>query len=93
VCGVDAFCCDEFWDSGCVTSSQESCPEECGCVSACAGDCNGDGEVPVNELITAVNIALGNSALTACPAVDTGGDGDVGINELIQAVNSALAGC
>ena len=26
---------------------------------ACTGDCNGDGEVTVNELILAVNAALG----------------------------------
>ena len=34
----------------------------------CVGDCNGDGEVTVDELLTMVNIALGNLPVTACPA-------------------------
>jgi hypothetical protein len=60
---------------------------------ACAGDCNGDGSVAVNELITGVNIALGNTTAASCPSFDRNGDGEVSINELIQAVNVALAGC
>ena len=60
---------------------------------ACIGDCNGDGEVTVNELITGVNIALGNSPISACPAFDGDGDGEVSIAELIGAVNAALGGC
>jgi hypothetical protein len=60
---------------------------------ACPGDCNGDGSVPVNELITGVNIALGNTGVDACPAFDRNGDGMVSINELIAAVNAALNGC
>ena len=59
----------------------------------CAGDCNGDGMVPVNELITGVNIALGNAAVDACPAFDRDGNGQVAVNELIAAVNAALSGC
>jgi cysteine-rich repeat protein len=59
----------------------------------CAGDCNGDGEVAINELITGVNIALGSAPLSACAAIDINGDGDVAINELIAAVNNALNGC
>jgi len=59
----------------------------------CAGDCNGDGQVAINELITGVNIALGSAAVSACPAVDANGDGQVAINELIGAVNNALSGC
>ena len=59
----------------------------------CPGDCNGDGEVTINELITAVNIALGSQQVSACQAADTSHDGSVTINELISAVNSALNGC
>lgn len=61
--------------------------------AACPGDCNGNGEVAVNELITGVNIALGNSTVDACPSFDRNGDGSVSINELIAAVNAALNGC
>jgi len=60
---------------------------------ACAGDCSGDGSVTVNELITGVNIALGNSAASVCPSFDRNGDGEVSIAELIAAVNAALTGC
>jgi hypothetical protein len=60
---------------------------------ACAGDCNGDGEVTVDELILLVNIALGTSNVTACPAGDTGQDGEITIDEILVAVNRALLGC
>lgn len=59
----------------------------------CPGDCNGDGMVGVNELITAVNINLGNRPVTDCPAADLNGNGQVAINELVSAVLSALDGC
>ena len=61
--------------------------------AGCAGDCNGDGMVPINELIAGVNIALGNSPVSTCEAFDVNGDGEVTINELIAAVNAALNGC
>jgi len=60
---------------------------------ACAGDCNANGAVAINELIVGVNIALGNQATTTCPAFDLNANGSVAINELIAAVNRALSGC
>ena len=59
----------------------------------CTGDCDGDGEVAINELILGVNIALGSQAVDNCPSFDIDGDGTVAINELIKAVNNALTGC
>jgi YVTN family beta-propeller protein len=59
----------------------------------CAGDCNGDGTVGINELIIGVNIALGTQPASACTAVDVDGNGMVTINELVRAVSSALNGC
>ena len=59
----------------------------------CVGDCNGDGAVTVDELITGVNIALGTLPLSRCSKFDTSGDGAVSINELIVGVNNAVAGC
>lgn len=59
----------------------------------CAGDCNGDGIVAVNELVTGVNIALGTGAMNSCRSLDTNGDGMVSVNELIAAVARALNGC
>jgi subtilase family serine protease len=59
----------------------------------CPGDCNGDGMVTVDELLTAVNIGLGSTHLSQCAAVDANGDGDVTVDEIIQAANRALNGC
>ncbi len=59
----------------------------------CVGDCTGDETVAINELITCVNIALGNADVSSCLACDANDDGEVTINELITAVNNALAGC
>ena len=59
----------------------------------CTGDCNGDGTVAINELITGVNIALGSAQVSSCPSFDVNSDGTVAINELIAAVNNALNGC
>jgi len=60
---------------------------------ACPGDCDGDGAVAINELITGVTIALGSAAVDGCPSLDANGDGGVAINELIAAVSRALNGC
>lgn len=60
---------------------------------SCVGNCNGDGEVTVDEIIKGVNIALGSLSIDACPSFDVNGNGEVEINELIIAVNNALNGC
>src|SRR5262245_48223972 len=44
---------------------------------SCIGDCNGNGTVAVNELVTGVNILLGRLTLSACPSFDRNGDGKV----------------
>jgi hypothetical protein len=59
----------------------------------CAGDCNGNGAVTVDEIVKGVNIALGSLPPSACTAADPNGDGDVTVNELVKAVNAALGSC
>ncbi|MEO8604585.1 MAG: Ca2+-dependent phosphoinositide-specific phospholipase C [bacterium] len=59
----------------------------------CAGDCNGDRQVDIEELVTAVGDALDPLASTPCTAADVDGDGTVFVNELIAAVGHALDGC
>jgi CSLREA domain-containing protein len=59
----------------------------------CGGDCDGDGQVTVNELITMVNIALGSTPLSKCISGDASGDGQITIDDIITAVNNALNGC
>ena len=59
----------------------------------CAGDCNGDASVAVDELVTAVRIALGEAAPERCAAADADGDAVVAIAELVRGVANALRGC
>lgn len=61
--------------------------------SGCAGDCNADGRVTVEEIVIAIDIALGTRPAAACEAADTDGDGSVTVDEVLQAVRRALNGC
>lgn len=60
---------------------------------SCPGDCNGDGEVRVDEMIAGVRIALGEAAVATCPAFDANTDGTLSIDELVRAVTNLLNGC
>ena len=58
----------------------------------CVGDCEARGSVEVTDLITLVNIALGNAQPSACPhGIPTGASVDMSL--IVRAVNSALSGC
>jgi hypothetical protein len=59
----------------------------------CAGDCSGDGQVTVDEVIIGVNIALGEMRVEQCMAIDANGDRQVTVEEIVGAVNAALEGC
>jgi cysteine-rich repeat protein len=58
--------------------------------ASCVGDCNGDHEVTIDELVQMVNIALGLANLEQCPAGDADGEGGITIDEIIRAVSVAL---
>lgn len=62
-------------------------------VPLCAGDCNRDGIVAVNELVTAMAIGLGQLPADTCADLDTNRDGRVVIDELLRAVQAALNDC
>ena len=64
-----------------------------GATAACIGDCDGDGEVTVNELVAGVNIALGIAQIDACPSFDRDMDGNVTVDEILSGVNALLFGC
>jgi hypothetical protein len=64
-----------------------------GPASACTGDCDGDGQVAINEAVRGVNIALGNAPVADCAQFDANADGAVAVNELIAAVANVLDGC
>ena len=59
----------------------------------CVGDCGVDRQVTVNEIITMMNIALGNADVSGCQAGDLGGDGQITVDEIITGINNALGGC
>ncbi len=61
--------------------------------SGCIGDCDHNGTVTVDELITGVDIAIGAAPLTVCPTFDCNGTGLVTVNCLVEAVSDALNGC
>jgi hypothetical protein len=62
-------------------------------VVICDGDCDGDRQVTVDELIRSVAIALGSAPLASCTAIDAGGDGEVMIDDVIGGLERALEGC
>jgi hypothetical protein len=59
---------------------------------ACVGDCNGDGAVTVDEIITMVSVALGEAG-AECGAGDRDGDGEITVDEILAAIDHALNGC
>jgi hypothetical protein len=59
----------------------------------CVGDCNGGGSVAIDELVRAVNIALGTQPVANCLPADRNRDGRVTVDELVAAVSNALRGC
>ena len=58
----------------------------------CIGDCDGDGVVRIDELVTGVAAALADD-VAACPAFDADADARIAIDELIAAIGAALSGC
>lgn len=62
-------------------------------IAPCVGDCNGSGYVSIAELVTMVNIALGQLQVDRCKAGDRDDNGSIEVPELVTAVNNALKGC
>jgi len=60
---------------------------------SCVGDCGGEGQVTIDELLTMVNIALGTGSMAECKPGDDNDDGQITIDEILRAVNAALNGC
>jgi hypothetical protein len=61
--------------------------------TVCVGDCNGVGTVSIDDLLTMINIALGNAPRSNCAKGDANGDGRITVDEILTAVNNALNGC
>jgi hypothetical protein len=56
------------------------------------GDCDLDRSVTVDELVTSVNVALGNAPMSACEDADLDEDESVGVSELVASVGAAMNG-
>ncbi len=61
--------------------------------AACVGDCLGDHQVTVDEIMTMVNIALGTAPMSECEIGDMDGDEEITVDEILVAVNFALTQC
>jgi len=59
----------------------------------CAGDCNSDGVVTIDEVLGAARVAIGSADFSACGAADVNGDHLISVNEILTAVANALGGC
>jgi CSLREA domain-containing protein len=59
----------------------------------CAGDCNQNSAVTVDEIISMVTIALGDAEPSACPGDGGAQVGHVTVARIIQATHNALNGC
>ena len=86
---------DGMLDAGAFEYTSDDTPTATPTVTSlvCGGDCNRNGEVTVDELLTLVNIALGNAGTMSCVAGDVNQDRAITINEVLAAVNNALNGC
>jgi hypothetical protein len=68
-------------------------PFEVTAPATCAGDCNADGAVGIDDLLQAVAIAFGELPLSSCPSIDADGNDTVTIDEFLAAVQRALDAC
>lgn len=59
----------------------------------CLGDCDGNGEVTIDEIVSLMNIVLETVPASSCPEGDANLDGFVTVDEVVSAVNRALGQC
>jgi hypothetical protein len=65
----------------------------------CAGDCNGDQEVTIDEILGVIFLSLYDPpdaacrSISQCPAVDMDLDCHASVDEIVAAIDHALRGC
>lgn len=62
-------------------------------LATCTGDCDGQAQVTVDEVLTMVNIALGATDAGACSPGDVDGNRTITVDEILVAMTNALMGC
>jgi len=55
----------------------------------CTGDCNMDGKVTVDDLLTMISVDLGELPFSDCTMGDANGDNKIDISEILKAINIA----
>jgi hypothetical protein len=91
-CSIDAQCQPGLVCRFSPLLGQSLCTPAAG-QCTCIGDCDCNGQVTVDEIITMVNIALGDASLLACLMGDANLDGQITVDEILTAVLNALNGC
>ena len=76
-----------------IASDAESALPQRSADGGCLGDCNADGAISVDELVTGVNIAAGAAPPDACRAFEPASQQAIGVDEILHAVGGALNGC
>ncbi len=64
-----------------------------GVLPECTADCDGNRRVSIDELLVAVEIALGQRELIDCVPADRDRDGTLVVAELVAGLRGALEGC
>jgi hypothetical protein len=59
----------------------------------CVGDCSGNERVTVDEILTMVNAAVDNIAVSFCLVGYANHDNRITVDEVLTAVNNALTDC
>ena len=60
---------------------------------SCVGDCDLNAEVTVDEVILAINVALGDKPISTCASGDSNSDDAIDVSEIMQSVSNLLEGC
>ncbi len=90
---ADAVVVDQNGNRWPAATSDGAITIEAGPLIACAGDCDGDGGVSVDELVKAVRVVLLDEPVGFCASVDRDDDTVVTVDDLIAGVLNALRGC
>ena len=64
-----------------------------GAARPCFGDCDSNGTVTIDEVVTGLEIALGSVSLDRCSPFDCDGSGRVRVECILKALDAAVNGC
>jgi len=82
---------------GDVATTSRFCTGDVAQPTPCAGDCNGDRSVTIDEILVSVNIAMGSAPLGECEAARcegvVAGLPEIAIDCIIKMVGHAIMGC